>query len=134
MEKTRLDKWLWACRFYKSRTLASEACKNGKISSRSIPLKAAHFVSVGDLLEIRKNGFQFLILIQKIIEKRVGAPIAAACYVNKTSEEELNKYQSWFTGKAQAEKRERGAGRPTKRERREIDDFKTLVFDEFDEI
>jgi len=133
MEKTRLDKWLWACRFYKSRTLASEACKNEKISSKAIPLKAAHFVTVGDLLEVRKNGFQFLIKIQKIIDKRVGAPLASTCYENKTSEEELNKYAAWFTGKAQSEKRERGAGRPTKRERREIDDFKTFAFEDFDE-
>ncbi|HRG68801.1 MAG: RNA-binding S4 domain-containing protein [Saprospiraceae bacterium] len=132
MEKTRLDKWLWSVRFYKSRTLASEACKNGKISCKSIPLKAAHFVFVGDLLTIRKNGFQFLIEVRKIIDKRVGAALAVACYENKTSEEELNKYAAWFTGKAQAEKREKGTGRPTKRERREIDDFKTIVFDDFD--
>jgi len=133
MEKTRLDKWLWAVRFYKSRTLASDACKNGKVCSKSIQLKAAHFVMIGDLLEIRKNGFQFLVEVKKIIDKRVGAPIAVTCYENKTSEEELNKYAAWFSGKAQAEKRERGAGRPTKRERRDIDDFKTFVFEDFDE-
>ena len=60
-----------------------------------------------------------------LLEKRVGAPIAQKCYEDLTPEEELNKYNDWFIGKGRAERREKGAGRPTKRERRDIDRFKT---------
>ncbi len=129
MEKTRLDKWLWAVRIYKSRTLAAEACKNGKVSLNGQILKAAHAVVPGELLEIRKNGFQFSFSVLKIIDKRVSAQLAIACYENKTSEEELNKYKNWFSGKSQAEIRDKGSGRPTKRERRDIDEYKYNVFD-----
>lgn len=60
----------------------------------------------------------------KLINKRVGAPIAVECYENLTSEDELNKFKSWYVGKAAAEKREKGTGRPTKKDRRNIDSYK----------
>jgi len=65
-----------------------------------------------------------------LITKRVSATLAAECYENLTSEEELNKYESWFVGKARPEVREKGAGRPTKRERREIDEWKEVQFED----
>lgn len=76
------------------------------------------------IVKVSKNGFNLEFKVLDLLAKRVGAPIAQACYENLTSEEEMNKFQDWFIGKGSAERREKGAGRPTKRERREIDEFK----------
>ncbi len=131
-EKVRIDKWLWAVRIFKSRTIASDACKNGKVLIKDIPVKASHWLSTGTQIEVRKLGFRFQFKVCKLISKRVSASLAAPCYENLTSEEEMNKYQNWFTGKATPEIREKGMGRPTKKNRREIDDHKQFTF-EFDE-
>ncbi len=128
-EKTRIDKWLWAVRIFKSRTIAIDACKSGKVFINDISIKAAHWVSPNSIIEVRKNGYRFQFKVIKIIEKRVSAPQAVLCYENLTSAEELNKYQSWFTGNAIPEMRSKGTGRPTKKERREIDEEKDLLFD-----
>jgi len=127
-EKVRVDKWLWSVRIFKSRTIATDACKSGKVKMGGEPLKASHAIQAGDVLEVRKNGFNFRYKALELIQKRVGAPIAQKCYEDLTPEDELNKYKEWFVGKAAAEKRERGAGRPTKRERREIEQFKKKRF------
>lgn len=124
LEKVRVDKWLWSVRIFKSRTIATDACKSGKVRIEGVPVKPSQLIQRGDVLEVRKNGFNFQFKAIDLIQKRVGAPIAQACYENLTSEEELNKYNDWFAGKAAAEQREKGAGRPTKRERREIERFK----------
>ncbi len=90
-------------------------------------------MSPGELIEVRKNGFNFQFQIVQLLKSRVSAPIAQTCYINSTPEEELNKYTAWFIGKGAPEKRDRGAGRPTKRERRQIDDFKMdLDWDDLD--
>ncbi|MCO6489786.1 MAG: RNA-binding S4 domain-containing protein [Phaeodactylibacter sp.] len=128
LDKVRVDKWLWSVRIFKSRTIATDACKAGKVKVEGIPVKASQTIQRGDILEIRKNGFNFQYKVLDLIQKRVGAPIAQACYENLTPEEELNKYQDWFVGKAASEKREKGAGRPTKRERRDIERFKKDQF------
>ncbi|MCB9284400.1 MAG: RNA-binding S4 domain-containing protein [Lewinellaceae bacterium] len=127
-DKVRVDKWLWAVRIYKSRTLATEACKEGKIRIKGISLKPSHLVGVGELVEVRKNSFNFQYKVLTPIEKRVGAPIAVTCYEDLTPAEELQKYKDWFVGKSVGEFRERGAGRPTKKERRVIEDFKEKRF------
>lgn len=124
LDKVRIDKWLWSVRIYKSRTLATDACKSGKVKIDGAAVKPSYMVSKEDVIEVRKNGFNFRLRVIDLIQKRVGAPIAQQCYEDLTPEEELQKYDSWFVGKAAAEKREKGAGRPTKRERREIDRFK----------
>lgn len=131
MEKVRLDKWLWSVRLYKSRTLATNSCKGGKVLLNEKVAKPSSLVSVGDDLFIRKNGFNFNIEVVQLIKKRVSAVLAQPCYIDHTPEEELNKYKSWFIGKAAAERREKGAGRPTKRERREIDDYKEESFETY---
>ncbi|HPK09730.1 MAG TPA: RNA-binding S4 domain-containing protein, partial [Saprospiraceae bacterium] len=87
-----------------------------------------------DMVGVRKNGFDFRFKVLKLIDKRVGAALAIECYENVTPEEELNKYKDWFIGKAQAEVREKGAGRPTKRDRREIDTYKVELYDWEDDI
>jgi len=123
-DKVRIDKWLWSVRIFKSRTIATDACKSGKVTVGDTVAKPSHTIGVGDLLEVRKNGFSFQFKVLHLIEKRVGAPIAVTCYENLTPEEELNKYNDWYIGKSSGERRVRGAGRPTKKERREIDEYK----------
>ncbi|MBC6996674.1 RNA-binding S4 domain-containing protein [Neolewinella lacunae] len=128
MDKVRIDKWLWAVRIFKSRTLAGEVVRQGKVRLADKIVKPSANVAVGDTVTVTKNGFHLQFEVLKLIDKRVGAPIAATCYADRTPPEELTKYQDWFVGKAQGEFRERGAGRPTKRDRREIDTFKDEDF------
>lgn len=128
MEKVRIDKWLWSVRIFKSRTIATDACKEGKVKFNGITAKSSQLIQVGDQLEVKKEGFNMQYKVLNLIEKRVAAPIAQACYQDLTPEEELNKFKEWFVGKSGAEFRERGAGRPTKKERRVIDDFKDHTF------
>lgn len=124
MEKIRVDKWLWTVRVFKSRTLATDACKAGKVRVNSTTVKPSFLVAPGEVLVVKKNGFDFQFKVLQLLKSRVGAAIAASCYENLTSQEELEKYKAWYVGKAAAEMRERGSGRPTKKERREIDSYK----------
>jgi ribosome-associated heat shock protein Hsp15 len=131
MDTIRVDKWLWSVRLYKSRTIATDACKESKIKVGEKNAKPSLEVKVNDTVYVKKNGFNFVFKILRILPSRVGAPIAVTAYEDITPLEELNKYKAWFTGKAQAERRDKGTGRPTKKERRDIDDFKEEE-DEFD--
>ena len=124
MDKVRVDKWLWAVRIFKSRTLAADIIKKGRVRMDGDVLKPSSNVAVGDRLVVQKEGFNLDIEVVKLLNKRVGAPLAVTCYVDHTPPEEMNKYKEWFVGKSQGEHREKGAGRPTKRERREIESFK----------
>lgn len=126
MEKIRVDKWLWSVRIFKTRSIATKACKAGRVKMNGKILKASHEIINGDVLQVHKEGFYMLFEVVKVIGKRVSAVLARPCYVNLTPEEELKKYDTWFVGKLGGEKREKGAGRPTKRERREIEDFKII--------
>ena len=125
-DKTRIDKYLWAIRIYKSRSIATEACREGKVKMHGEPVKSSAMVVVGDVIDVLKEGFRMKYKVVQLIEKRVSPVLAKACYEDLTSPEELNKYKSWFVGKGAPERRERGSGRPTKKERREIEDFKDL--------
>ena len=130
MEKVRLDKWLWSVRIFKTRSIAAEACKSGSVKNHKKSLKPSFIVAPDDFLFVKKNGFLLQFQVLKIISKRVSAVLAQECYIDLTPAEELNKYKDWFVGKARPEMREKGAGRPTKRERREIDGYKELFFEE----
>ena len=123
-DKVRIDKWLWSVRIFKSRSQATTACKSSKVKINEINVKPSYLVSKEEVVYVKKNGFNMVYKVVDLIEKRVGAPIAITCYEDLTEPEELNKYKSWYIGKAAAEKREKGAGRPTKRERRTLDKFK----------
>ena len=133
LNKVRLDKWLWAVRLFKSRTMATDACKAGKIKLNGHSLKPSYLITVGETIEVKKNGFNLIFKVNQLLEKRVSAVLAAPCFEDLTPADELNKYRDWFTGKAGAEFRDRGEGRPTKKDRREIDEFKDMYFDEDDE-
>ncbi|MDX1911387.1 MAG: RNA-binding S4 domain-containing protein [Saprospiraceae bacterium] len=125
MNKVRIDKWLWSVRIFKSRTLATDACKGGKVKVGNVSVKPSFQLAVGETVSVKKNGFNFEFRVVSLLEKRVGAPIAIACYEDVTPAAEKNKYAEWFLNAMPAtEKRERGAGRPTKKERREMDFFK----------
>ncbi len=117
-ESSRADKWLWATRFFKTRGLAAEVCYNGKVRRNGLPLKPASPVQPGDLLEIpfvEGPGVR-QISVKTAIDKRVGAPEAQACYEELTKPEVYEALKLWL-----AAKREAARGRPTKRDRREID-------------
>jgi ribosome-associated heat shock protein Hsp15 len=129
-DKVRIDKWLWSVRIFKTRTMATTACKTGKIRVGEQPAKASYSLQVGEDVFVKKDGFNLHYKVLKLIEKRVGASIAQECYENLTPAEELNKYSDWFVGKSRSEMREKGAGRPTKRERRQIDQFKDDYIEE----
>ncbi|MEM0992873.1 MAG: RNA-binding S4 domain-containing protein [Bacteroidota bacterium] len=130
LKKVRIDKWLWSVRIFKTRTMSTNACKSGKVKIGGDNVKASYLVQRGEEISVRKNGFDLRFKVLDLIEKRVGAPIAQKCYEDLTPEEELNKYNDWFVGKGRAEIRQKGAGRPTKRERRQIDEFKEDFFEE----
>jgi ribosome-associated heat shock protein Hsp15 len=121
--KARVDKWLWCVRIFKSRTIATDACKGGKVKIQGETVKPSYLLHEGQVVVVRKNGFDFHFKVVSLIHNRVSAPLAALSYENLTPLEELNKYNDWFSGKG-AERRDKGTGRPTKRERRDIDRFK----------
>ena len=124
--KVRVDKWLWAVRLFKSRTIASEVVKQGHVKLEGKSLKPASAVSPGDVLRVRRNGYDMVYEVVDTIQKRVGAPIAVTCYRDLTPAEELSKFDAWPRGGGAPVLRERGTGRPTKRERRELDDFRDV--------
>lgn len=124
MEKVRVDKWLWAVRIFKSRTLAGGVVRSNKVKVNDAIAKPSTQVTIGDRIAVVRNGFNMEYEVVKILEKRVGAPIAVTAYVDHTPEEELSKFKDWFTGRSGGEFREKGSGRPTKRDRRELDEFK----------
>ncbi|HQO32304.1 MAG TPA: RNA-binding S4 domain-containing protein [Chitinophagales bacterium] len=121
LEKIRIDKWLWAVRLFKTRSLAADACAAGKIKMDGESLKASYMLKAGQTIQVQKEGIRMIIKVVKLIEKRVGAPLAMQCYEDLTPPEEKDKlkFPSVFY-----EVRDRGIGRPTKKDRRAIEKFK----------
>ena len=124
MDKVRIDKWLWSVRIYKSRSLATEACRSNEVRIDDILVKPSSTVQRGNTVAVRKDGFNLSFRVIDLIDKRVSAPLAQLCYEDLTPAEERNKYKEWFIGKARPEVRSRGTGRPTKKERRDLDEYK----------
>ena len=121
-EKLRIDKYLWAIRIFKTRSQARDACDKGKVKLNGDSVKAARPVVIGDEYEIRADGRKWVIKVVALLENRVKFTEAIKHYTDLTPEEELQRlqYQAavFFTGKRQTK-----IGRPTKKERRELDDF-----------
>lgn len=111
-DTVRVDSWLWAVRVYKTRSAATTACRAGHVRVNGEKAKAAQPIRVGDELRVRIAGFDRILVAKQLLTKRVGAPLAAAAVDDRTPAREPV---------AQLAVRDRGAGRPTKRERREID-------------
>jgi ribosome-associated heat shock protein Hsp15 len=111
----RVDKWLWAVRVFKTRTLATDACRAGHVKVNRAAAKPATVVRPGDTVEANCDGRERVLEVTGIIEKRVGASVAAACYVDHSPPPPpANTQPPNFA-------RDRGAGRPTKRDRRQLD-------------
>lgn len=128
MSKVRVDKWLWSIRIFKTRTLAGKVCKAGGVKSISgKTLKPSYEIEIGNKLIVTKNGINFTIEALKLISKRVGFALAKECYTDHTSQEELQKFESWYLNAKGTEYREKGTGRPTKKDRRELEEFKINI-------
>jgi ribosome-associated heat shock protein Hsp15 len=126
LKKVRIDKWLWSVRIFKSRSMATTACKSGKVKINGANVKPSQLLEMNQLVDVKKNGYNLNFKALFLIEKRVSASIAQECYENLTPADELNKFDSKYLNGSRSEIREKGLGRPTKRERRDIDDFKTF--------
>lgn len=132
--EARLDKWLWAARIYKTRTLAADACKNGRVSINGAQAKPSRTVKAGDEVAVKKSPITYTFRVKQAIEKRVGAKLLPDVLENITKPEQYELLEmsriSGFVDRA------RGTGRPTKKDRRALDEFAedTLVFmdDDFD--
>ena len=124
MEKIRIDKWLWTVRIFKSRSIATQACKSGKIKVNASKCKPARMVTVNDLISVDKKGLKLEFKILEILKSRVGFSIAKDCYEDLTSIEEREKFKAFHGRRLSGEDREVGLGRPTKRDRRELENFK----------
>ncbi|MDY3062659.1 MAG: RNA-binding S4 domain-containing protein [Bacteroidaceae bacterium] len=135
MMNARIDKWLWASRIFKTRSIAADACKNGRVTMNGSRVKASHMVKEGDVVEVRKPPVTYSFRILKAIEKRVGAKMLNEIFENITPPDqyellEMNRVAGFID-------RARGTGRPTKKERRALDNFNdTPIFfnsdDDFD--
>ena len=132
--EARIDKWLWAARIYKTRTLASDACKNGRITINGAQAKPSRSVKPGDEVGVKKSPITYTFRVLQPIEKRVGAKLIPEILENITAPEQYELLEmSRISGFID---RQRGTGRPTKKERRALDDFSDdaipLFLDDFD--
>lgn len=120
-DEVRIDKWLWAVRIYKTRSLATESCRKGHVSIGNLPVKPSRAVHIGEVLKVRKSPVVRSFKVLGLAEKRMSAKLTEDYLEDVTPAEELElqemqKNMRWIT-------RERGTGRPTKKDRRELDDF-----------
>jgi ribosome-associated heat shock protein Hsp15 len=115
MESTRVDRWLWAVRLFKTRALATEACKAGHVRVGGARVKPATQVRVGDTIHVRVQDRDRVVEVARVIQTRVGAPVAAGCMVDHSPPPPPRE------AIVPVARRERGAGRPSKRERRQLD-------------
>ena len=114
MEATRIDRWVWAVRLYKTRSDATDACKGGHVTVNGKSAKPATPVAVGSMVEARAGGRLRILEVTQVIDKRVGAAVAVSCYLDHTPPEPEQ-------DRVRVAPRERGSGRPTKRDRRLLD-------------
>lgn len=131
MPEARIDKWMWAARIFKTRTIAAEACKKGRISINGAQAKPARTVKPGDVVQVRKPPVTYSFKVLQAIEKRVGAKLVPDVMENVTTPDQYELLEmskiSGFVDRA------RGTGRPTKKERRNLDEFFTPEYmDDFD--
>ena len=121
MNEARIDKWLWAARIFKTRSIAADAIKNGRVTIQGINVKPSRMVRVGEVVSVRKPPITYSFKILKTIEQRVGAKLLPEIYENVTTPDqyellEMNRISGFVN-------RQRGTGRPTKKERRALDEF-----------
>ena len=119
--EARIDKWLWAARIFKTRSIASDACKNGRVTISGMNVKPSRPVKVGEVVDVKKPPVTYSFRVLKCIEQRVGAKLLPEVYENVTDPRQYEILErrriSGFVDRA------RGTGRPTKKERRQMDAF-----------
>ena len=124
--KVRIDKWLWTVRLFKTRSLAVEACKKGKILIHNIPAKPSCNIKVGDIIQIKRNPILYSFKVLALNENRMNAKFVPEFMANVTTPDQLELIElgklAGNTGRA------RGTGRPTKKERRDLEDFATPIY------
>ena len=119
--EVRIDKWLWAVRLFKTRTLAAEACKKGKVIIKGIQVKPSRNVKVEDVISIKRNPFLFSFQVLALSENRMNAKLVPDFMKNVTTADQLELIElARLSGQ---NGRDRGAGRPTKKDRRDLEDF-----------
>ena len=128
MEEVRIDKWLWAVRVFKTRTVASEACKKGRVLIGETVVKPSRSIRAGDVVQVRKPPVTYSYRVLALSDKRMGAKMVPQYMENVTPMEqyellELNRIGGFVD-------RQRGTGRPTKKERRDLDQFSGTIPDD----
>lgn len=120
-DEARIDKWLWAARIFKTRSIAADACKNGRVTINNVNVKPSHMVKAGETVSVKKPPITYSFRILKPIEQRVGPKLIPEVYENVTDPKQYELLEmsriSGFVDRA------RGTGRPTKKERRALDAF-----------
>ena len=123
--EARIDKWLWAARIFKTRTIAAAACKKGQVSMNGTQLKASRMIKAGDVVSVRKPPITYSFRVLQPIERRVGAKLIPEILENVTTPDQYELLEmskiSGFVGRA------KGTGRPTKKDRRSLEDFQNEV-------
>ncbi|MEZ7007005.1 RNA-binding S4 domain-containing protein [Streptomyces sp. AD55] len=119
-ETVRVDSWIWAVRLIKTRSLGATACRGGHVRVNGERVKPAHSLRVGDEVRLRHEGRERIVVVKRLIRKRVGAPVAVQCYVDNSPPPPPRE------ATAPAGIRDRGTGRPTKRDRRELERLRGL--------
>lgn len=130
-EEVRIDKWLWAVRLFKTRSLAAEACKKGKVMIKGVIAKPSRNVKVGDVVVVKRNPVLFSFEVLALAENRMGAKLVPGFMKNVTTQDQLDLYELGLINAKN--NRDKGTGRPTKKERRDIDDFFEPFFVDEDE-
>ena len=129
-QEVRIDKWMWATRIFKSRTIAVEACKKGRVLMHNMPVKPSRNIKLGDIVQIRKQAILYSFEVVGLTERRVGAKLVSEYLKDVTPKEQLDILEAIkMTGFVN---RSRGSGRPTKKERRDLDSFSEGEGDFFD--
>ncbi len=128
--EARIDKWLWAARIFKTRSIAADACKNGRVSVNGVSVKPSRTVKADDVVSVRKPPITYSFRLLKPIEQRVGAKLLPEIYENVTPQDQYDLLEmtriSGFVDRA------RGTGRPTKKDRRQLDAFVGPSLEGFD--
>lgn len=130
----RIDKWLWAARIFKTRSIAADACKNGRVTISGTNVKPSHTIKVGEIINVKNPPITYSFEVLQTIEKRVGAKLIPEVYKNVTDAKQYELLEmsriSGFVDRA------RGTGRPTKKDRRQLDAFvdpALFGFDDFED-
>ena len=125
MDKVRIDKWLWAVRIYKTRSIASTACSGGKVKIVGNSVKPSRMIQINEIVSVRKRYITFRYQVLGLLEKRVSAKMLNEFVLDITPEEEKIKMKINLS--IPSRQREKGSGRPTKKERRNLDNIRSKL-------